>query len=233
MSITGQPDGPPTKAGARSRYRLRAVRALRDSVASSAKNRHGQYIDALAVEAAIAFSIWDISEYWGTDACPPAWYRQPLQCALSAVREGCVLRDGGEQQPAAESGEVLERADLPPMAFQDIADRLLHRVVLIEELEKCSPTQCGGLIDIPFGRHPAGPSELREALASEQQRARSGDGIEHPVEGRVKSIGFPVKPSETKQRVRLALPGQHTEEIRRAWIDEAICEQLRAEGTRP
>ena len=60
--------------------------------------------------------------------------------------------------------------------------------------------------------------------------------IDHPVEGKVKSIGFPVKLSETKQRVRLPPPllGQHTEEIlAELGIEEAIREQLRAERTRP
>jgi formyl-CoA transferase len=39
--------------------------------------------------------------------------------------------------------------------------------------------------------------------------------IEHPVEGEVKSIGFPVKLSGTPQQVRRHPPllGEHTEEI--------------------
>ena len=85
---------------------------------------------------------------------------------------------------------------------------------------------------------PAGPIlNYAQALASEHARAREAViQIDHPVEGKVKSIGFPVKLSETKQRVRFAPPllGQHTEEIlAELGIDERIREQLRAEGTKP
>jgi crotonobetainyl-CoA:carnitine CoA-transferase CaiB-like acyl-CoA transferase len=52
----------------------------------------------------------------------------------------------------------------------------------------------------------------------------------------VKSIGFPVKLSETKQRVRLPPPllGQHNDEIlRELGVDDKTREQLRAEGAAP
>jgi formyl-CoA transferase len=41
--------------------------------------------------------------------------------------------------------------------------------------------------------------------------------IEHPVEGRIRTLGFPVRMSETPPRVRRAPPllGQHTSEILR------------------
>ena len=60
--------------------------------------------------------------------------------------------------------------------------------------------------------------------------------IDHPVEGKVKSIGFPVKLSETKQRVRRPPPllGEHNEEIlAELGIDKATREQLRAERSKP
>ena len=60
--------------------------------------------------------------------------------------------------------------------------------------------------------------------------------IDHPVEGKVKSIGFPVKLSETKQRVRRPPPllGEHNEEIlTELGIDEATREQLRVERAKP
>jgi formyl-CoA transferase len=137
--------------------------------------------------------------------------------------------------------EVLERGDLLGDArFKTIADRLLNRVVLIEELEKSfAQRNAGDWIDILLAAGiPAGPIlNYAQALASEHARAREAVmEIDHPIEGKVKSIGFPVKLSETKQRVRLAPPllGQHTEEIlAELGIDETIREQLRAEGTRP
>jgi hypothetical protein len=73
MSITGQPDGPPTKSGVPVSDIGCALFALYGILAAyigREKTGHGQYVDASLFEAAIAFSIWDISEYWGTGRVP-------------------------------------------------------------------------------------------------------------------------------------------------------------------
>ena len=57
--------------------------------------------------------------------------------------------------------------------------------------------------------------------------------IDHPIEGRVRSIGFPIKLSETKQSVRRHPPllGEHTDEIlRELGFSAGDVEQMRAAG---
>ena len=57
--------------------------------------------------------------------------------------------------------------------------------------------------------------------------------IDHPVEEKVKSIGFPVKLSETPQRVRMPPPllGEHTEAVlAELGIEENAIAKLRDEG---
>ncbi len=100
-----------------------------------------------------------------------------------------------------------------------IAGRLLNRSALIDELEiSFAARPAGEWIEILLNAGiPAGPIlNYEQALASEQVRAREAImEIDHPVEGRVKSIGFPVKLSETLQRVRRPPPllGEHNNEI--------------------
>jgi formyl-CoA transferase len=64
---------------------------------------------------------------------------------------------------------------------------------------------------------PAGPiNDFGAALASDHAQARNMvQEIDHPVEGRIKALGFPVKLSETPQQVRLHPPllGEHTQSI--------------------
>jgi crotonobetainyl-CoA:carnitine CoA-transferase CaiB-like acyl-CoA transferase len=64
---------------------------------------------------------------------------------------------------------------------------------------------------------PAGPIyNYEQALSSEHALHRETVmEIDHPVEGRVRSIGFPIKLSWTKQRVSRHPPllGEHTDEI--------------------
>jgi len=57
--------------------------------------------------------------------------------------------------------------------------------------------------------------------------------IEHPVEGTVKALGFPVKLSGTPQQVRYPAPllGQHTEEVfKQLGMTPARFEALRQAG---
>jgi formyl-CoA transferase len=247
MSITGQPDGPPTKSGVPVSDIGCALFALYGILAAfigREKTGHGQYVDASLFEAAIAFSIWDISEYWGTGRVPtPLGTANRFSAPYQAVRakDAFFVMGANSNRLWQTLCEVLERGDLAADArFKTIADRLLHRAVLIEELEKSFATRSAAdWIDILLAAGiPAGPIlNYAQALASDHAVAREAViQIDHPIEGKVKSIGFPVKLSETKQRVRLPPPllGQHNEEIlAELGIDEAIREQLRAEGTNP
>ena len=73
MSVTGHPGMPPVKAGvpvADIGCALFCTYALLSAYIGRQKSGEGQYIDASLFEAALAFSIWDTSEYWGTGVVP-------------------------------------------------------------------------------------------------------------------------------------------------------------------
>lgn len=67
-------------------------------------------------------------------------------------------------------------------------------------------------IDIPFGPVLG----IAEALATDHARTREmAMEIDHPVEGRIAQIGFPIKLSETPCTLRMTPPllGEHTQEV--------------------
>jgi len=104
--------------------------------------------------------------------------------------------------------EIIVRPDLgKDSRFANISGRLANRPALIEELEKSFAVKpASEWIDVLLAAGiPAGPIlNYQEALDSDHARAREAVmEIEHPVEGTVKSIGFPVKLSESKQRIRM------------------------------
>ena len=86
MSITGHPGGPPTKSGVPVSdigCALFVVYGIMSAYIGREKTGRGQYVDGSLFEAAIAFSIWDISEYWGTGKrAETARHRQPVQRAV-------------------------------------------------------------------------------------------------------------------------------------------------------
>jgi crotonobetainyl-CoA:carnitine CoA-transferase CaiB-like acyl-CoA transferase len=247
MSITGHPGGPPTKSGVPVSdigCALFVVYGILSAFIGREKTGRGQYVDGSLFEAAIAFSIWDISEYWGTGRVPtPLGTANRFSAPYQAVKasDTYFVMGANSNKLFQTLCEMLGRPELfSDSRFASVSGRLANRLVLIEELEKsfASKTADEWIDALLAVGIPAGPiCNLEQALNSEHAKAREAVmEIDHPVEGRVKSIGFPVKLSESKQRVRRHPPllGEHNEEIlTELGLDKAGMDELRAEGAIP
>jgi formyl-CoA transferase len=117
---------------------------------------------------------------------------------------------------------AIERPDLAGRPdYATNADRMANRPALIAELEttfRTRPKDEWVTLLLAAGI-PAGPiNDFREALENPHTEARQMVmEIDHPVEGRVRNIGFPVKLHGTPQAVRRPPPllGEHRDEILR------------------
>ncbi|MCJ2082788.1 CaiB/BaiF CoA transferase family protein [Methylobacterium sp. J-090] len=226
MSVTGHPGGPPVKAGvpvADIGCALFAVYGILSAYIGRQASGEGQYIDASLFDSALAFSIWDISEYWGTGQVP-----EPLGTAnrMSAPYQAVRAADGYFVMGATNAKlwrllcEVLGREDLiADDRFRDIAGRLAHRAALIAELEtsfaaKDAETWVSELLaaGIPAGRMNTYPEAFESAHGRHREMRID---VPHPHEGTVPNIGFPVKLSGTPAQVRRHAPllGEHSDEI--------------------
>ena len=226
MSVTGYPDGPPVKAGvpvADIGCALFATYAVLAAYIGAKATGRGQHIDASLFDSALAFSVWDISQYWGTGEPP-----EPLGTAnrMSAPYQAVKSKDGHFVMGATSQKlwkllcGVLERQDLmDDPRYTTVSLRLANRKALIEALEasfvsRSSSEWIDSLLAVGI---PAGPIlTYPEAFDSEHGRHRKMRmEIDHPVEGKVPNIGFAVKLSGTPQQVRRHPPllGEHTQEI--------------------
>ena len=247
ISITGQPGGPPTKSGVPVSdigCALFVVYGILSAVIGREKTGRGQYVDGSLFEAAIAFSIWDISDYWGTGKVPtPLGTANRYSAPYQAVRakDTYFTMGANSNKLFQQLCELLDRPELFSDArFASVSGRLANRLVLIEELEKSFAEKTAdewvdALLAVGI---PAGPiCNIEQALNSEHAKAREAVmEFDHPVEGRVKSIGFPVKMSESKQRVTRHPPllGEHNEEIlSELGLDKKDMDELRADGAIP
>ena len=226
MSITGDPNGPPAKAGvpvADIGCSLFALYGILSAYIGSLKSNRGQHIDASLFEAAISFAIWDISEYWGTGQIP-----QKLGTAnrMSAPYQAVKASDGYFVMGANNDKlwetlcNVMDRTDLlSDERYATIADRLANRAPLIEDLEKTFVTAPmeEWVEKLLAAGIPAGPIyNYEQALDNDHARLRQVSmEINHPIEGRIRSIGFPVKLSGTPQQIRRPPPllGEHNAEL--------------------
>ncbi|MBV9655936.1 MAG: CoA transferase [Acetobacteraceae bacterium] len=244
MSVTGHPGGPPVKAGvpvADIGCALFATYAILSAYIGVGQTGRGQYIDASLFEAAMAFSIWDICDYWGTGRIPgPVGTANRMSAPYQAVRasDGYFVVGATNNKLWRELCDKLDRADLlSDSRFADIASRLANREALIAELERSFASRTAeqwvsDLLEagIPAGRMNTYPEAFESPHGRDRQMRLE---IEHPVEGTVPNIGFPVKLSGTPQQVRRHPPllGEHTEEVlREAGFDAGGLEHLREGG---
>jgi crotonobetainyl-CoA:carnitine CoA-transferase CaiB-like acyl-CoA transferase len=244
MSITGDPDGPPAKSGvpvADIGAALFALYGILSAYIGRLETGEGQHIDASLFEAGIAFAIWDISEFWGTGKIPQKLGTgNRMSAPYQAVRASDDYFVMGANNDKLWRGlcELIDRMDLlKDPRFTTIADRLANRLVLIEELEKVFTTRQADywVEQLLAAGIPAGPiCNYAQALDNDHVRQRNMVmEIDHPIEGKVRSIGFPVKLSGTPQQLRMAPPllGADTEEIlAELGMGPEALEKYRADG---
>jgi crotonobetainyl-CoA:carnitine CoA-transferase CaiB-like acyl-CoA transferase len=198
-------------------------------------------VDAALFDSAMAFSVWDTCDWWGTGKPP-----EPLGTAnkmtapyqAMACSDGYFVMGANNQKLWVQLCQLMHREDLlsNPL-FTTIALRLANRQALQDELEltfKQKPKDywVSTLLDNGI---PAGPIlTYPEAFGSEHGKARNMRmEIDHPIEGKVPNIGFAVKLSGTPQQVRRHPPllGEHTREVlAELGIGEDEREHLMASG---
>lgn len=211
---------------------LFTVYAVLSAVIGRQNSGEGQYVDASLFEAALALSVWETTELWGTGKAPA-----PIGSAnrMSAPYQAVEASDGWFVIGAANQGlwlkllKALGREELQlDERFSTNAARIANRLVLIESM---GPTFAGRTrqewIDALLAAGvPAAPIlDYAEAVVSEQAVAREMvQMVPHPVEGEFKALGFPVKLSATPQQMRLPPPllDEHGDDIRRELVEMGL-----------
>ncbi|WP_042885845.1 CaiB/BaiF CoA transferase family protein [Cupriavidus necator] len=244
MSVMGHPDAPPVKASvpiADLGAGLFTAYGVLSALMGREHTGQGQYVDASLFETALGLSVWESAEYWGTGEVPvPIGSANRMSAPYQAVRAADRHFVIGAANPKlwAALCDVIGRPDLlADSRFTDNAARIRNRAALIPEIEaEFARKPAAEWVDALLAAGvPAAPIfTYDEALSSEQAVARDMVlEIDHPVEGRVKALGFPVKLSGTPQQVRYPAPllGQHTDEVLGEFgFDAATVVRLRAQG---
>jgi formyl-CoA transferase len=228
MSITGEPDATPVKCGvpiADLSVGLIATNGVLAALIAREKTGRGQYIDTSLFESALAMSVWETTEYWATGEPPQAMgSAHRLSAPYQAFRtsDGYITLAALTGQQWRQLCATLGRdtlADDP--RFETNAARMANRPALVREIEAAlaaRPTARWVEQMLAVGV-PAGPIlDFAQVFDDPHTRARRMiEDVEHPVAGRVHTLGFPLKMSDTPPRVRRAPPllGEHSAEIRR------------------
>ena len=245
MSFTGErPDGPPDKCGAPLSDITAGILAATGILAAYAhrlKTGQGQWVETSLFEAALVQTYWQSAIALATDVAPKAMgSAHPLNAPYQAFEaaDKWIVVGGANQKHWLRTLEVLEAKELAQdPRFATGADRMAH----LKELE--------ALLSARFRTRPAeywlsaleevgvpcGPvNNMLQALADPQTLARDMVvEVEHSSLGKVKTLGLPIKFSQTPGKVRTGAPryGQHTAAVLSAHgFDAGEIAALQADG---
>src|SRR6267142_1162314 len=231
MSFTGErPDGPPVKCGAPLSDITAGIIAAMGILAAYAhrlKTGEGQWVETSLFEAALVQTYWQAAIAMATGVAPKAMgSAHPLNAPYQAFEasDKWIVVGGANQKHWLRTLEVLAATELAQdPRFATGADRMAH----LKELEallaarfvtKPAAHWLSALEDVGV---PCGPvNDMLQALADPQTIARDMVvEVEHSSLGRVKTLGLPIKFSQTPGKVRTGAPryGEHTGAVLRAY----------------
>ena len=244
MSVTGEPGRPPVKCGVPLTdlgAGLFALGAILAALYHRERTTRGQHIDTSLLEAGLALSVWEAAELFASGDTP-----QPLGSAhrflapYQSIRcsDGYITIGAGTDRLFAKLCTLLGQPQWVAMPdFANAAARVENRAPLITRLETVMSTKpmAHWLERLDAQGIPCGPiNTYAQALSTPQVEAREMVvPIDHPTLGALKTLGSPIKMSETPPVVGRHVPGlgEHTEEVLReaGMSDEEIRAVRRAD----
>jgi formyl-CoA transferase len=228
MSVTGEPNASPVKCGvpiADLSVGLFAVNGILAALIARGKTGRGQYIDTSLFDSALAMSVWETTELWASGETPRAMgSAHRLSAPYQAFRtsDGYITLAALTQQQWNALCATLGRESLATDArFETNAARLASRAALAAEIESALGTRTTAewVEQLLVAGVPSGPIyNFAQVFQDPHTHARRMiEDVDHPVAGRVHTLGFPLKMSDTPPTVRRPPPllGEHSAEIRK------------------
>jgi crotonobetainyl-CoA:carnitine CoA-transferase CaiB-like acyl-CoA transferase len=241
MSVTGEGAGrQPVKAGPPITDISAGILAAMGVLAAYAhrlKTGEGQLVDTSLLEAGVTTTYWQSAICLATGRSPGAiGSAHPLSAPYQAVQtqDGWINIGAANQANWKRLVEVIEKPEIAnDPRFADNAARMKNLPALIDILTERfrARTTSDWLARLEAAGVPAGPVlSIGEMLTDPQVLAREMVvEVEHSRLGPMKTLGPPVKFSETPNRVRRGAPqlGQHTQEVLKEYgYSEAEIKQL-------
>ena len=226
MSVTGEAGGPPVKVGVPITdlaAGLFAVTGILSALLARARTGRGQLVDTSLVDAGVALSVWEATQYFSGRGVPePLGSAHRMNAPYQAIRcaDGYITVGAANDRIFRRLCDALghaEWADDPD--YRDDEHRVRHRVALAARIEAvmASRSRAHWLALFETRDIPCGPiNNYEEVMADPHVLARElVVETDHPTLGRIMTLGTPLKLSGTPLRPGRPAPllGQHTDEV--------------------
>jgi crotonobetainyl-CoA:carnitine CoA-transferase CaiB-like acyl-CoA transferase len=245
MSFTGErPDGPPVKCGAPLSDITAGILAALGILAAYThrlKSGRGQWVETSLFEAALVQTYWQAAIALATNVAPKAMgSAHPLNAPYQAFEasDKWIVVGGANQKHWLRTLEVLGAPELAnDSRFRTGADRMGNLKQLEAELSARFRTRPAEhwLTALEEVGVPCGPvNDMLQALSDPQTLAREMVvEVDHSSLGKTRTMGLPIKFSETPGKVRTGAPlyGEHTASVLKSYgFDAGEIAALEREG---
>ena len=244
MSVTGTAGDAPVKVGVPLTdlgAGLFAMIGILAALHHRSKTGRGQHVDTSLVDAGLALSVWEVTDYFSSGQVPvPLGSAHRMTAPYQAFRcqDGYVTIGAANDRNFTKLARVLGHpewvndgrftADHLRVQHRDELASMINAVTAreprafwLEELDKAG-IPCGPILD------------YEDALTTPQALAREMTvDVEHPTLGSLRTLGTPIKMSATplNPRRRAPLLGEHTDTVlNSAGYSDNEIERLRSSG---
>ena len=226
MSVTGEAGRPPVKVGVPITdlgAGLFAVIGILSALLARARTGRGQLVDTSLVDAGVALSVWEATQYFSGRGVPePLGSAHRMNAPYQAMRcaDGYVTVGAANDKIFRKLCDALGHSEWAgDPDYRDDAHRIRNRVALVGRIEAVMASRSRAHWLTVFDTHdiPCGPiNDYAEVMADAHVRARElVVETDHPTLGRIQTLGTPLKLSETPLTPGRPAPllGQHTDEV--------------------
>jgi crotonobetainyl-CoA:carnitine CoA-transferase CaiB-like acyl-CoA transferase len=244
MSITGEPGGPPTKAGLSLVDLSGGVMAALGLVSSILRAREtgiGCDVDVNLFDTALSqlgyVGAWHLTKGYQPQRMADSSHPSQIPSQVLPTKDGWMVVMCAKEKFYQNLVRIMGAPELSEDSrFKTFPDRLENREALspiLKALSQKRPT--AEWLDLLKGEVPCGPvNTVEEAFADPQ--VAEGEMIlelDHPEFGKVREVASPIKISDTSiDHVRGPKLGEHTEQILSEYLNlsKQKITQLRTDG---
>jgi crotonobetainyl-CoA:carnitine CoA-transferase CaiB-like acyl-CoA transferase len=244
MSITGEPGGPPTKAGLSLVDLSGGVMAALGLVSSILRAREtgiGCDVDVNLFDTALSqlgyVGAWHLTKGYQPQRMADSSHPSQIPSQVLPTKDGWMVVMCAKEKFYQNLVRIMGAPELSEDSrFKTFPDRLENREALspiLKALSQKRPT--AEWLDLLKGEVPCGPVNTVEEAFADPQVAEDEMILEldHPEFGKVREVASPIKISDTAiDHVRGPKLGEHTEQILSEYLNlsEQEIAQLREDG---
>ena len=226
MSINGPEDGPPFRLPI-AISDVAAGMFLAFGLLAALESRHrtgqGQHVETSLLEAATSFCVYEAAHYFALGTRPPRiglQHRGSSPYQVFATADGFITIGASQQKFFVTLCGIVGLAELVgDPRFASVAERVAHNRELVSLLAvKLAARPSAHWLDaLEAAGIPAGPVLGFDQVLTDPHMLARGMVAEtaHPVTGKFRTLGVPVKLSATPGAVRRPAPrlGEHTKDV--------------------